>query len=116
MKKLFKNALVNNNLTANEIEGYRKPLLEGKTNSLYTFFSSTCHNVPNYKETLKNLTIPTMVIWGKHDDMLQWTPIAEEVVTDLNIKPENIHIIDAKHYIQEEKTSEILELILKFVR
>ncbi len=116
MKKLFKNALIKNNLTANEIEGYKKPLLEGKTNSLYTFFSSTCNALPNYKETIKAIDIPTMVIWGKHDKMLRWTPMAEEVITDLKIKPENVHIIDAKHYIQEESTNEVLSYILNFIK
>jgi len=115
MKKLFKNALIKNNLTANEIEGYRKPLLEGKTNSLYTFFSSTCNALPNYKETIKNIDVPAMVIWGKHDKMLRWTPMADEVTKDLKIAPENVHIIDAKHYIQEESTDTILGFILDFI-
>ncbi len=115
MKKLFKNALMENNLTANEVEGYRKPLLEGKTNSLYTFFSSTCNALPDYRETLKKIDIPSMVIWGKHDKMLQWEPMKNAVVTDLNIKPENVHILDSKHYIQEESTEEILNHILGFI-
>ena len=115
MKKLFKNALMKNNLTANEIEGYRKPLLEGKTNSLYTFFSSTCNTLPNYKETIQNIDLPVLVIWGKHDKMLRWTPMANEVILDLKIKPENVHIIDAKHYIQEESTDTILGYILDFI-
>ena len=116
MKKLFKNALIKNNLTANEIEGYRRPLLEGKTNSLYTFFSSTCNALPDYSETLKNIAIPTIVIWGKHDKMLRWTPIADKVIADLNIEPENVHIINAKHYIQEENTNEILDYLIKFLK
>ena len=116
MKKLFKNALLKNDLTANEIEGYRKPLLEGKTNSLYTFFSSTCNALPDYRETLQKIDVPAMVIWGKHDKMLRWNPMKPEVVKDLKIKPQNIHVIDSKHYIQEESTDEILRLILNFVK
>lgn len=116
MKKLFKNTLMKNNLTANEIEGYRKPLLEGKTNSLYTFFSNTCNALPDYSETLKNSNIPTMVIWGKHDKMLQWDPMADQVISHLKIKAENVHILDSKHYIQEESTDEILKYIINFVK
>ena len=116
MKKLFKNALMENKLTANEIEGYRKPLLEGKTNSLYTFFSSTCNTMPNYSETIKKIDIPAMVIWGKHDKMLRWTPMQEAVIADLQLKPENIHLLDSKHYIQEESTDEILNYILNFMK
>ena len=116
MKRLFKNALMENNLTANEIEGYRKPLLEGKTNSLYTFFSSTCNALPDYRETIKKINIPSMVIWGKHDKMLQWEPMKNAVIADLNVKPENIHVLDSKHYIQEESTDEILNYITNFVK
>lgn len=116
MKKLFKNALMENNLTANEIEGYRKPLLEGKTNALYTFFSNTCNALPNYSETIKKIDIPSMVIWGRHDKMLQWKPMKNAVTTDLNVKPENVHILDSKHYIQEESTDEILNYITGFMK
>ncbi len=116
MKKLFKNALMENKLTANEIEGYRKPLLEGKTNGLYTFFSSTCNAMPNYSETIKKIDIPAIVIWGKHDKMLKWTPMQEAVIADLHLKPENIHLLDSKHYIQEESTDEILNYILNFMK
>ena len=116
MKKLFKNALMENKLTANEIEGYRQPLLEGKTNALYTFFSSTCNALTDYSKTIKNISIPSMVIWGKHDKMLRWTPIQEAVISDLQLKPENIHLLDAKHYIQEENTDEILNYILNFMK
>ena len=113
MKKLFKNALIKNDLTVNEIEGYRKPLLEGKTNALYTFFSSTCNALPNYKETITSMNIPAMVIWGKHDKMLQWLPMANQVVNDLSIQEKDVHIIEAKHYIQEEKKEENFKLYYK---
>ena len=113
---LEKNALMENNLTANEIEGYRKPLLEGKTNSLYTFFSSTCNDLPDYSKTIKNINLPSIVIWGKHDEMLQWTPMQEAVTKDLKVSPENIHMLDSKHYIQEESTEEILSYLLNFMK
>lgn len=115
MKKLFKNALMENNLNANEVEGYRRPLLEGKTRSLYTFFSSTCNDLPDYRNVLKNINIPVMVVWGKHDKMLLWNPMQDDVVKDLKIKPHNIHVIEAKHYIQEESTDELLGLMLNFI-
>ncbi len=115
MKKLFKSALMENNLTANEIEGYKKPLLEGKTNALYTFFSSTCNALPDYSETIKQIKAPAMVIWGKHDTMLQWSPMEDAVRSDLKIKANEVHILDSKHYIQEESTAEILKYILDFI-
>jgi pimeloyl-ACP methyl ester carboxylesterase len=105
-----------NNLSKTGIEGYRKPLLDGKTNSLYTFFSTTCNDLTDYSETIQNIDIPVMVIWGKHDKMLRWKPMSERVTKDLKIKPENIHILDAKHFIQEEKPEEIVAFITDFLK
>jgi len=34
----------------------------------------------------------------------------------LHIQPENIHMLDAKHFIQEENPREIDRLILEFIR
>jgi len=39
-----------------------------------------------------------------------------EVIADLNIKPENVHVLDSKHYIQEESTEEILNFITSFIK
>lgn len=116
MNGLFRNALKKNNLSKVGVEGYRKPLLDGKTHSLYTFFSSTCNTLPDYQETIKNIDIPTLVIWGKHDKMLRWKPMSERVIKDLKIKSEDIHIIDAKHFIQEEKPIEIVNFIADFLK
>jgi pimeloyl-ACP methyl ester carboxylesterase len=64
---------------------------------------------------LKKLNIPAMVIWGKNDEMLQWTPQGKQVKKDLRIADKDIHLIDATHFIQEEKPEEINELILRFI-
>jgi pimeloyl-ACP methyl ester carboxylesterase len=116
MNGLFRNTLKTNNLSKIGVEGYRKPLLDGKTNSLYAFFSTTCNDLPDYSETLKKTNIPTMVIWGKYDKMLRWKPMSEQVMSDLKIKPEDVHIIDAKHFIQEEKPKEIVGFINRFIK
>jgi len=115
MNGLFRNALMKNNLSKVGVEGYRKPLLDGKTSALYTFFSSTCNALPDYSETIKKINIPTMVIWGKHDKMLRWKPMSERVIKDLKIKEENIHILEAKHFVQEEKPEEIVAFISRFL-
>lgn len=116
LKELFKKGLKENILSKNEIKGYKKPLLEGKTRAMYQFFSNSCNNLPDYKQILKNLNIPTLVIWGKHDTMLQWLPQEKEVQKDLNITNENIHLIDAKHFIQEEQPALINSYILDFIK
>ncbi len=115
MNGLFRNALMKNNLSKVGVEGYRKPLLDGKTSALYTFFSSTCNVLTDYSETIKKIDIPTMIIWGKHDKMLRWQPMSERVIKDLKIKEKDIHILDAKHFVQEEKPEEIVNYIVNFL-
>lgn len=115
IKQLFKLGLKENNLTKADIEGYKQPLREGKTNGMYYFFSNTCQDLPDYSPLIKEkIDIPVKVIWGQHDEMLLWTPQADRVKADLNIADADIHILDAKHFIQEEKPTEIAELICEF--
>ncbi len=116
LKQLFKLGLKKNEMTEVDIEGYKKPLLEGKTRAMYYFFSQTCNELPNYKDVIKSIDIPTLVIWGEHDEMLVWKDEEAIVVKDLNIQPENVHTLDAKHFIQEEKPEEINKLILAFLK
>ncbi|NAS31026.1 alpha/beta fold hydrolase [Flavobacteriaceae bacterium R38] len=115
LKQLFKLGLKENNLSEIDIEGYKKPLREGKTRAMYYFFSQSCNELPDFSSTIQSINIPTMVIWGEHDEMLVWKDEAALVMKDLNIKPENVHILDAKHFIQEEKPKEINKLILNFL-
>ena len=115
INNLFDMSLVNNNLTKTDLEGYKKPLLEGKNKAMYYFFSRTCHNLPNHKELLPTLNKPVMVIWGKEDEFLKWKPQAELVIKDLKIASENIHLLEAKHFIQEEKPVEISNFINDFI-
>jgi pimeloyl-ACP methyl ester carboxylesterase len=112
---LFKAGLTKNNLNKLDVEGYKTPLREGKTRAMYYFFSQTCNTLPVYESILKELDLPVLVIWGKADDFLKWEPQKERVIQDLNIPAENIHLIDAKHFIQEEKPEEISKLILDFI-
>ncbi len=116
LSQLFKKGLKENELSKDEIAGYKIPLNEGKTRAMYQFFSNTCNTLPNYEETLRTCNIPSLVVWGKHDDMLQWTPQQDKVRKDLQITPENIHLIDAKHFIQEEKPNLINDYIVNFLQ
>ena len=115
LRQLFKIGLQEDNLTKQEVEGYKKPLREGKVKGMYAFFTKTEEKLPNYSELLKSLDIPSMIIWGKHDEMLMWAPQSQAVKSDLNIKDSDVHILEAKHFIQEEKPNEINKLILEFV-
>ena len=115
LKGLFNNSLVKNNLTKEDLIGYKKPMLEGKTEAMYQFFSKTCNDLPNYHDLIKSLSMPKLLIWGKYDEFLVIDNMVDQIKLDLNLEDSNIHIIEAKHYIQEEKPEQINELILNFV-
>ncbi len=115
LKGLFKVGLKKNNLTKEELAGYKLPLLEGKTRAMYYFFTQTCRSLPDYESVISKLDIPTMVVWGKHDEMLQWTPQQEKLIKTLKIKSKDIYLIDAKHFIQEELPTEVCEHITSFL-
>ncbi|MEP1488027.1 MAG: alpha/beta hydrolase [Algibacter sp.] len=115
LKGLFKSGLTENTLNKIDLEGYKTPLKEGKTNGMYYFFSQTCNTLRNYQSIISKIDIPTAVIWGKNDSFLNWTPQSENVIKDLKIAKENIHLLEARHFIQEEKPKEISEIILNFL-
>jgi len=115
LKGLFKSGMINNNLSEKDLDGYKKPLLEGKTNGIYYFFTQTCNSLPDFRETIQKIDIPINVIWGQDDTFLKWDPQREEVMKDLNLTADKIHLLNAKHFIQEEKPSKISQLILDFI-
>ena len=116
LKGLFKTGLVDDDImTKADIEGYKKPMLEGKVKAMYHFFSNTCNDLPNYSDVFENLNMPKCLIWGKHDDFLVLNRMKEKVVSNLNLKEENTHLIEAKHFIQEEQPQKINTILLDFI-
>ena len=117
LKGLFKTGLTNKSIMSkNDIEGYKTPLLEGKTKAMYQFFTNTCNNLPDYSNIISTLEMPKLLIWGKNDDFLVIDKMKDKVVSNLNLKEEDVHLIGAKHFIQEEQPEQINTLILKFLR
>ncbi len=116
LKKLFQTGLSENTLNETDVEGYKTPLREGKTKAMYYFFTQTCNDLPDYSEVFSSIEAPKLLIWGIHDDMLQWTPQQTRVTETFGIKEENIHLIDEKHFIQETKNKKIVKLMLNFLK
>ena len=116
LKNLFKSGMTENTLNKTDIEGYKRPMLEGKTNAMYYFFTQTCNSLPNYQPMIQEMKVPTAIIWGENDTFLLIKPQQKALQNDLNIHDENIHLLDAKHFIQEEKPKKVVELILDFLK
>ena len=113
---LFKTGLLDNEIMSKDaIEGYKKPMLEGKVKAMYQFFTNTCNDLPDYSEVIKNLDLPKLLIWGKHDSFLVIDKMKDKVISDLKIKEENFNLIEAKHFIQEEQPKQINKLIINFL-
>ncbi len=115
LKNLFEQGLKENTLNTLDVEGYKTPLLEGKTQAMYYFFSQTCNELPDYSDVFENITIPVSILWGIHDTMLQWPPQETRATDALNVKSEDIHFLDEKHFIQETKAEELVYKMIDFL-
>ena len=117
LDRLFEEGLKDpSKLTEADRAGYKIPLLEGKTKGMYYFFTQTCNNSPDYSDVIGKVRNPTAVIWGAHDTMLQWTPQSEAMLNKLSVSKSDVHIIDAKHFIQEEQPDLINNYIVQFLQ
>ncbi|MFT5891724.1 MAG: haloalkane dehalogenase [Dokdonia sp.] len=116
LKGLFKEGLTENTLNEIDVEGYKRPLKEGKTRAMYYFFTQTCNALPAYQPMIQKMEMPATIIWGKNDTFLKLEPQQEAFQKDLGIKDQDVHILEAKHFIQEEKPEEIVALILAFIK
>lgn len=97
------------------LEGYKAAFLDENPDALYYFFTHTCNSLPDYNNLHKGLDIPLTVIWGKHDDILVWHKISEAVKSNFSLNESDIHLLDAGHFIQEEKPEEIAAIIHKAI-
>ena len=116
MKGLFSSTLKKETkLTKCEKFGYKKPLKESKTRAMYWFFTQTKEGFPNYEDVYSKINIPVCVIWGSKDEMLKIEPQKEKIKQTFNVKEEHFHVIDSKHFIQEEKPDFIINQIINFI-
>jgi len=114
IKKLFEGGTNGYAMSKADVAGYITPLRKGKTNALYTFFTTNTKAIPDYSATLKKIKIPVQVIWGADDKILVWNKQAAAVTKDLTMEDNNIHILEKNHFLQEEAAPKLIQLITNF--
>lgn len=105
-------------IDASVVEGYWLPVSEGLTHAVRQFtttFDFTFAQLERYGAALRRLNVPTMLIWGKRDPVLDYVKMPGQFARDLRIPPERIHILDdASHFLQEDQPETIARLAGEF--
>lgn len=95
-----------------EAIGYWKPFNGANCDALHHFYVNTAQLTVNIP---KIVTIPTMVIWGAKDDVLQWTLQKDYIASTFNLSETDHHILRSnKHFIQEESPETLSRLMDNF--
>ena len=99
-------------MTREMLDGYKLPLRDGGKHAMYYFFTNLHHATPDNTSLHRSLKMPLSVIWGKDDEFLVLENIKDKIKENFRIEDSSIHVLDGKHYIQEENAEELSRLIL----
>lgn len=106
--------------TPRNLEGYYRPLLDGGDYAYLHFLRNlddTRAQFSRYAEIIGEYEGPAQIIWGAHDDVLQWNTAVPRFRESLQIPPSRVHILDsAKHLVQEEQPALIAGQIAALLR
>lgn len=101
-------------------DGYWTSLHEGTTRALRAQFlelDAFLAGMTRHAAALRGLDVPATVIWGTGDTVLHHERLVHRFVTDLRIRPEDVHLLaDAGHFLQEDRPADVADLISRFVR
>jgi haloalkane dehalogenase len=101
-------------------DGYWRSLQEGTTRALRAQFldlEAFLAGMSRQAAALRRLDVPATVIWGTADTVLRHERLVHRFVADLNIRPEDVHLLaDAGHFLQEDRPADIADLVAGFVR
>lgn len=101
------------------VEGHWKPLSEGTTHAFLAFaraFPWWYRQFDRYQAALRRLDIPAATIWGRHDKVLDAKRIPDQFARDLRIGESRRFLVDAGHFLQEERPGEIAQILASFAR
>jgi haloalkane dehalogenase len=100
------------------IEGYWTSLHEGTPAFLQMArsFGDFFTRMPEWQAAIERLTIPSMVIWGEQDRVLNAEKLTSQFARSLQIPAERVHIFeDSGHFIQEDRPEDLARLVAEFV-
>jgi pimeloyl-ACP methyl ester carboxylesterase len=114
------NGMKNCDLSRREMRGYWKPMSEGTSKALYSFFTSFDYlftNLSRYQDILQKSGVPAMICWGEEDEILDGKKQVPLISKLMKISDKDIHLIKGtKHFVQEEVPEMLIKYISKFER
>lgn len=107
------------NITPEVVDGYWRPLSEGTTRAFLAFaraFPWWFRQFDRYQAALRRLDLPAATIWGRHDKVLDAGKIPARFAQDLRIPESRRFVLDAGHFLQEDRPEELSGILTTFVR
>lgn len=101
------------------VEGYWLPMHEGTIRPFRQFagnFARLFQQFPRYQAAFQRLSVPAMIVWGKHDPVVSYQKLPQQFARDLRIPAARVHILaDANHFLAEDKAPELAEHLVRFI-
>lgn len=101
--------------SAAELEGYEFMFNAGKNSASLAHYQYMEAYQPNIPKNANTFNIPVQVIWGQADEVLRWKPQAQQVMEKFAIEEQNVHLLNANHFIPEELPQQLDSLIVAFI-
>ncbi|MCD5375254.1 alpha/beta hydrolase [Candidatus Gracilibacteria bacterium] len=62
---------------------------------------------------MQNITIPTLMVWGKEDDQVT---VEEAKIMHKHMINSDLHVLEGTHFIHQEKAQQVCSMILDFIK